>query len=57
MSKYKDRPVLSNWREEPPRVSAWVWAADLIGGALLIVGVIGLVFLVWVLKDAVGGSL
>lgn len=46
MSKYKDRPILSNWREEPPRVSAWVWAADLLGGVLVIAFIIGMIFLV-----------
>lgn len=54
MSKYKDRPILSNWREEPPRVSTWVWAADLLGGALLIVAIGALTFLAAVLANAAG---
>lgn len=37
-----------------PRVSAWVWAADIIGGALLIVAIGALTFLAAVLANAAG---
>lgn len=35
---------------EPERVSAWVWAADVIGGALLILTILACTFLVAVLS-------
>lgn len=55
MSKFRDRPILSNWREPDPapRVDGLrLWAMDLAGGVLMIFAFGAFFFLAYVLAGA-----